>query len=273
MKKKLSLFALALAGFCCPLCAADASSSELSEIIRRARAAVGTEEALNAVKTLTFEADVFDAEGKKTSHVVLQFKRPYFVREVVRRTEVQPVDDFYYPEELEAVPEPKSAEVEIVTLCDGAEGVRIIRNLTEKQRRVNVLSAEDVIGRKDFASANLDFYAALAPEAGTTSFAGTQTVDGKEQSLVEYAYKNGLKILRAFDRGTGALVSTKTGEDTTFDVGEKIVSGGLTFLDGSRSVGPDGKTKNTFKFTKISVNEDLPDSLFRLSLDELISGK
>lgn len=272
MKKKLSFLSLAFIGFASSLCAADVSP-ELAEVIRRARAAVGTEEALNAVKTLTFEADVFNAEGERVSQVVLQFKRPYFVREVVRRTETQPVDEFYYPEERAALPEPKKIEVEIITLSDGREGARIIRNLTENRRRVDVLSADDVVSRRDFAAANLDFYAAPVPAAGTATYAGTTTdADGRTLSLVNYDYVGGLKLVRAFDGETGALFSTKTRNDTTFEAGEKISSCGLTFLDASRSVGEDGALKNTFKFTRISVNDELPDSLFRVSIADVLSG-
>lgn len=275
MKKKLSLLALALAGFCSPLSAADAPFPELTETLARARAAVGTEDALNAVRTLTFVADVFDAEGKKLSQIELQFKRPYFVREVVRRTETVPVDDFYYPEEMDKAPPPKTAEVEIETLCDGREGVRIVRSKIgdENQRRITWLSPEDVIARRDFAGTNLDFYAPLKADEGTTTFAGFSEEDGRRLALVEYAYASGLKILRAFDTATGALFSTSTGTEKTYDVGEKISSGGLTFLDGSRSVDADGKTKAVFKFSKISVNDDLPDALFRFSLEDQLSGK
>lgn len=246
-------------------------SAELKAIIARARAAVGPEDALNAVKAISFEAEIFDKDGKKTADILLQFKRPYFEREVVRRADTVPADDFYYPEEGAAAAEPKTVEYEIETISDGESATRIVRNLTEKTRNIVFLPATDVISRRDFTDANLDFYA--TPRGGTAVYKGDETVEGKTVALVEYTYAGGLKIERGFDRASGALFVSRNNGLTTFDVGEKMVSGGLSFFDGSRSFDADGNTKFVFKFKKISVNDDVPDDVFRLSIDEIISGK
>jgi len=261
----LLLSALALAGF-----STTAFSADLETVISRARAAVAPEAVLDKVSTLTFDADAFDAEGKKTFGIFLQFKRPYFVHEIVTRTETVPVDEFYYPEEQAEKPEPKVYEIEEETICNGNEGVRITRNLTTKSRNIEILSATEVLVRRDFAGANLDFYKPLSASTGTTVFKGEQTEDGKKLNVVEYNYKGGLKIERAFDAETGALFSTKINGEKTYDIGEKILAGGLTFLDSSRSVDADGKTKSVFKFKKILVNEEIPDSAFRISLADLL---
>ena len=214
-------------------------------------------------------SELYDAEGQKTAEVQWRFKRPFFMRETVRRTVTEPVDEFYYPEERENLPEPKTYETETVTLCDGVLGVRILRNLTTQERRVVPLSAAEVAGARDSAVANLGFYA--VPEKGTAAFAGTRTEDGKTLNFVEYVYEGGLKILRAFDAETGAFVFTERDGDRSCDAGEKMSTNGLTFLSETRTLDGDGALKNVVKFTKISANEELPDSLFRVSLEELFS--
>lgn len=261
----LLLSALALAGF-----SASALAANLESVISNARATVAPEAELDKVSTLTFEAEAFDADGKKSYDIFLQFKRPYCVHEVVRKTEVVPVDEFYYPEEQKTPEPPKVYEVEVETICNGDEGVRIIRNLTTKARQIDVLSAAEVLMRRDFAGANLDFYKPLAAADGTTVFKGEEVDNGKKVNVVEYNYKGGLKIERAFDAETGALFSTKINDEKTYDIGEKIRTGGLTFLDGSRSVDAAGKTKSVFKFKKILVNEEIPDSVFKISLQNLL---
>ena len=61
------------------------------------------------------------------------------------------------------------------------------------------------------------------------------------------------------------------GGDRSCDAGEKMRTNGLTFFSETRTLGDDGSLKNVVKFTKISANEVLPDSLFRVSLEELFS--
>ena len=267
MKKTILLLTtLAFAG----LFSAPAFSSDLESVVSRARAAVAPERVLSSVETLTFDADVFSADGNKAYGIFLQFKRPYFMRELVSRTEtIEPDKDFFYPEENAKPAEKIVYEIEIETICDGNEGVRIIRNLTTKERTVDVLPASEVIVRRAFTSANLDFYKILSATEGTTVFKGEQIDNGKKVNVVEYNYNDGLKIVRAFDAATGALFSTTVNNEKTYDVGEKMLTGGLIFLDGSRSVDANGNPKNTFKFKKILVNENLPDSLFHVSLSDL----
>lgn len=262
----LSSFALV-----CALASPIFAAADLQTVIARARAAVGPESALKDVNSLTFEAEVFDPDGKKISEIVLQFKRPYFERDFVRRTAAVPQDSFYYPEEGVPEPEPKTVEIEIETRSDGNEGVRIIRNLTDGTRRVEFLPANDVISRRDFASANLDFYG--KPAGGNVELKGTEKDGGKELNVLEYTYAGGLKIERAFDAGTGALVRTKTATDTTYESGEEMLVGALKFLNGSRTVTADGSVRSTFKFSKILVNDEIPDDTFRITIEELISGK
>lgn len=269
MKKMLFFFAAALLGAAAAFGSEPAGTPSVADVIARARAAVGTEEAIAAAKTLSFDAELYDAEGKKTAEVQWRFKRPFFMRETVRRTVTEPVDEFYYPEERENLPEPKTYETETVTLCDGVLGVRILRNLTTQERRVVPLSAAEVAGARDSAVANLGFYA--VPEKGMAAFAGTRTEDGKTLNFVEYVYEGGLKILRAFDAETGAFAFTERDGDRSCDAGEKMSTNGLTFLSETRTLDGDGALKNVVKFTKISANEELPDSLFRVSLEELFS--
>ncbi len=249
----------------------EEEGANLQEIITRARATVGSEATLDAVKTLSFEAEVSDEKGAPFAKISLRYKKPYFCREIVRRTMTQESsDDFYYPEEKVERPAPKTFDVEIITISDGYVGVRIVRNLTENTRNISYLSPQDVLLRRDLVDANLGFYRSLDATRGKTTFAGTQTLaDGKKQNKVRYEYSGGLTLVRAFDDATGALVSTQNGEELAFETGEKLVTGGLTFLDGSKNCDLDGNAKNSFHFTKILVNEDIPDAEFRLSVQEL----
>ena len=84
-------------------------------------------------------------------------------------------------------------------------------------------------------------------------------------------YEGGLKIPRACAAETGACAVTERDGDRRCDAGEKMRTNGLTFFSETRTLGDDGSLKNVVKFTKISANEVLPDSLFRVSLEELFS--
>ena len=228
------------------LCAATLvqAAPSATGLIAKARAALGDEKSLTAVRTLHIEMSAADGEGKPLGSLISEYKAP------MKQRELDYTQD----------------KLEILTAIDGNEGHRLLRNMADGRRQLIILPAEEVNARRDFACANLYLLAEPSAERGSVSVAKDETIDGKTCAVLDYAYKSGITLRRYIDAATGRLVASRIDQknkpgELMLNEGEQTVSGIkypklIVIRDAA------GKTLRRLTLTKIEVNGDIADSSF-----------
>lgn len=233
---------LTAATLCVAIIAQAATPAEA--LVAKARTALGDETALSSVKSLRIEMSAADKDGKALGSVISEYKAPMKQREI----------DYTF------------TNMEVITAIDGREGHRVIHRLDNNARQLQILPAEEVNARRDFATANLCLLAVPNAERGAIAINGEETVDGVACEALEYKYKSGITLRRLVDKATGKLVATrinqggKTG-DLMVNIGEQKVAG-IAYPKSIVIRDKDGKTLRTLTVNKVEVNPELADSAF-----------
>jgi outer membrane lipoprotein-sorting protein len=219
-------------------------------IIAKARAFVGTEQALNAVTSVHFTGtllapDHADPTKQSQSKIEIIFQKP----DQQRVTSTAP------------------AVIE-TTALDGYEGWMQLQDPTDpKKRRLMVLRPEQVKRLRANTWESLAFFRGLDTQGGSIEEQGTQKIDDITCQKVAFIHGSNIIFTRYFDIATGRLVLTETeGGGTIREKGEMIVNG-VRF---PRSI--ETTTKNakgeantvTITFEKIELNQQFPATLFRV---------
>jgi outer membrane lipoprotein-sorting protein len=216
-----------------------------AEIIAQARAKLGPETKLTAVKTLLFEGKSFDKDAKPVGIVQLQYKLPNKRREYVLRND---------------------RTLEVILGTDGIEGFVTTRNLNSGEQRIRPAEGYEVKTYLDQFLADTEFYA--PPKRGQVTYVGEARQQGKTCHALEYKYPGGLIFKRFFDKGTLLLVATEIyAENTPADNRRLLVEEGELIVDGIRfpkktTVYTAGKKESHVEFTQVKINENIPDSVF-----------
>ena len=238
------LFWLAL-----PVLAAAAFASE-APIITKARAFLGTDAALNAVKSVKFmgtvtTTDPADATKKSRATIEIIVQRPDQQRVVA-----------------------KSERGVETTAVDGYEGWQRFQDPADpKVQRVVVLKPDAVKRLRAQAWENLSFYRGLEQRGGQIEDRGEQTVDGVACRKVAFIHGPNIVFVRYFDAATGRLVQTDTDDGgTTKESGDQVVNG-VRFPKTMNMMvkGPKGESQLVnITLDSVTVNETFPAAVFRM---------
>ncbi|MDR3228274.1 MAG: hypothetical protein LBT53_02505, partial [Puniceicoccales bacterium] len=206
MRFPLSL--LSLGCLCASVVSAQAVTAD--EVITKARARVGTEAALKAVKSLSFEATYIEADGKK-SYFQKDYKAP------CKRREYRLFGDY---------------STERISAYNGLEGFEKTVQ-PNRQQGLRSFSPEEKNLYADLYELDMGFFA--APPRGSVTYSGEQYLKdlAKYTYTLDYKFAGGLHAKRYFDRSTYALLRQEiyregTAEDKRLvqtDEGEIIVDG------------------------------------------------
>lgn len=229
------------------MAAMSLSAETVEQVIVKARANLGTDKALESVKTLEYKGRILDADGKQTGLIHLQFKRPY-----LQRLELD-----------------TPANVE-TTGVNGFEGWRE-RIDKENPLRSGILVLPPMQVQFLIANAreNLNFF--HGPETvpgGKITLAGTVEERGKDCWKVLFQYPGGLTYTRYFEKTTGKLVATQSG-DSSRQSGElpfmvekgNIEVAGIKFPKEVQTYNDDTLIRSVV-FDEIKVNEPIADAQF-----------
>lgn len=231
--------------------AADASG-DIEQVIMRARAGVGSEEALDSLKSLhftgTLTTTVTDDQGATRPYKVaieIIFQRPYRQR-IVATSE---------------------NKIEITALND-YEGWQREQAPGDSSRWSMTLLPRDQIKRlRANTWENLSFFRGIEQRRGQVNDLGTAEVDGRSCRKLAFEHGDGITFTRYFDDATGRLILTETENGIAIrEEGETVVNG-IKFPRKiiSSSKLPDGSVRVVaIVFDKIVVNEAFADSLFEL---------
>ncbi|MDD2764038.1 MAG: hypothetical protein PHE83_08725 [Opitutaceae bacterium] len=242
---------LASAGWLGGIAAARAQTAE--QIISKARAYLGDEAALSAVKSVhfvgTMETRQLVPEGSKPLQFAIDivFQKPYqqrITRSTSTATEITGLDDYDGWQRIQDMTDPSRWQL---TLLDP---------LIIKKLRANTWE-------------NLNFFKGLEKRGGSVKVIGPAAIDGAAVVKAAFIHEPGITFYRYFDTATGKLVLTET------DQGDRIKEEGEIMVDGlrfprrvttaSRATDAKGQVVDNpivITFDKITLNEVFPDSIF-----------
>lgn len=224
---------------CVLLAATGACAAEADAIIARARAYLGTEAALDSVKSLRFKGTI--AEGEETrGTIVITLKKPF--QQCIERT---------IGDERE------------VTALDEFDGWTRSENLKDAESwRLTLLTREHIRRLQANNVENLNFFKGAERRGGSVELRGDATVDGVDCAKVAFIHGQGIEFVRYFDKATGRLVMTETENGGQIrERGEQIVAG-IRFPSRLESTLEDRTV--VISFESVEVNGDYPDSLFEV---------
>lgn len=240
---------------CLSLCAIGAAAPA-DDVIAKARAYLGPEGALEAVRsihftgTLELTANVPSAadpnvmvEQQLRLPVDIVFQKPYQQRIIVRSekvVETSALDDYDGWQRRSDAQDPSRAQV---LLLDPQQVKRLRANTWE----------------------NLNFFRGLEKRGGRVEYQGEATTDGIACAKIAFVHGENIIFYRFFDRATGRLVKTETESGGEIREEGEMAVDGLRFPKRVINKTPDGKT-TTITFDKVAINEQHPAKDFAVPL-------
>ena len=226
--------------------------ADTEDVINLARSYLGSETALEAVKSVVYKGTLTSGgvnaageEVKTTAKIEIIFAKPFYQRIRItspERTETTGLDDY---EAWQRIENPENADQWRMTLLDTVQIRRLRANTWE----------------------NLNFFEGISKIGGDVKDEGIVTVDGKRLHKLAFTHGYGIIFFRFYDPATGKLVLSET------DTGAKITESGESRIAGVRfpdqvvttSERADGSTQRVeVNFESVEVNSVLTKSIFRV---------
>ena len=236
-----------------PPAAASRPATPADPIIAKARAFLGTEAALNAVRSVhfigTMENQLMTPEGPKPVKTSLEiiFQKPYQQRITLTSPTL----------------------IETTALDDYEGWQRQLDPTKPKQWRLTVLAPAVVKNLRANTWENLCFYRGIEDRGGRADFVGPASVDGVATNKVAFIHERGIVFYRHFDQTTGRLVLTETDQGGRIKEDGEIIVNGVRFpqkvttiVKGRNAQGQMIEGTNVITFDKITLNETFPESMF-----------
>ena len=231
---------------------AVADDSDAGPWIAKARAYLGTEQALNSVRSLHFQGSFAGteqvpdpADAKKTIEqpvkvgVDIVFQAPMQQRQILKSEKIERITTLDGYDAWERVADAGGKGAARLTLLDGA-GIKRLRATTLE---------------------NLSFYSNRGGDSRQIKLEGDATVDCVECVKVSFAHTDSIVFNRYFEKATGRLVKTEiNGGGEIREEGEIIVNG-VRFPRKVLNQAQGGRLA-TITFDKVTVNEVFPVETF-----------
>lgn len=217
------------------------SGAETEKIIQKARSYLGTEDALEAVRSVHFVGNlIMDNDDKGDIDII--FQKPYRQRIVAvgKQREITALDDY--------------------------EGWSRVEDLKDPNRwRMNLLSRDVVKRLRANTWENLSFFKGIERKGGRIEDLGTAEVGGRPAHKLSFIHETGSVFTRYFDQETGKLLLTETEQSGAIREEGEIVAGGVRFPKKIITVNKleGGKERAvTIEFKSVTVNEPFADDMF-----------
>jgi hypothetical protein len=233
--------------------AAAGGAQTADQIIAKARAYLGSEAALDAVRSVHFvgamETQEFTADGPKPAKYAIEiiFQKPYQQR-IIKTS----------PTIIET------------TGLDDLEGWQRIQDVTNQSRWRLTLLAPDLVKKlRANTWENLNFFKGIEQRGGRVEMRGPATIDGAATVKVAFIHEPGIVFNRYFDLASGKLVLTETEQGGRIKEEGEIMVNGVRFPLRVTTITKVADAKNqivdnpvVITFDKITLNETFPDSYF-----------
>jgi hypothetical protein len=248
MSSVMTPLALRLLGVAAGLALTSVPLAAELPIIAKARAYIGSEAALNGLKSVHYlgvleAADPANPGRQTRASMDIIFQKP--------------------EQQWIKVTADNTAEI---TALDGYDGWQRVQDIADPAKwRQTLLGTEHIKRLRANTWQNLAFYRGIERVGGRIVDEGTTTLDGVTCTKVAFIHAPNIVFYRYFDVATGRLVHTETESGGTIREEGEMVVNGIRFP--KRIV---TATKNdagqmqtvTITFEKITVNESFPPSLF-----------
>jgi hypothetical protein len=232
-----------------PSASADTQSDSW---IIKARAALGSESALNAVKSVHFtgvlettervaqQADPtkFDERPLRLA-IDIVFQKPYQQRISLRTDKV----------------------VETTALDDYDAWAKRSEIGKESQWQLTLLDTAQIKRLRANTWENLAFYRGLESRGGRVEFQGDAREDGKDCVKIVFVHSDAISFTRYFDKATGLLVKTVTENGAEIREEGEILAEGVRYPKKLINKSPTGLV-TVITFDTVKVNEVIPGSEF-----------
>jgi hypothetical protein len=233
-------------------CAATlfAADPEVDALLAKARARIGTDEALKKINSIHFEGKIEASDdgvplpSMAGATVEIIFQKPFRHRMTVSS--------------------PQGTEI---TGLDEYTGWRRNESPTAGVRpKTTVLGKEEVKRLRANTSENLSFYRGLEQLGGQVLDLGPSQAGGAASRKLVFRYDQGVEFIRHFDPATGKLLLTETPPVGMIREEGEMVVDGVRFpakIIATSKIPASGKTRVIqISFNKITLNETFPPGLF-----------
>ncbi|MEO0796063.1 MAG: hypothetical protein AAFX93_12915 [Verrucomicrobiota bacterium] len=224
------------------LCSLTLSAESVDAFIQKVRSQLGTEDALNSVKSIHYKGKVISPTGEESSELELIFQAPNY--QLLRETNEKAVNQ---------------------TAVNGYEGYVMSYSVADpNQKVIRVLAPAQVKRLMANAVENLNFFngpkkmrKAIIEDGGQVDYNG-QTV----RKLVFDYPVSGLSYTRYFDPKSGKLLATTSSDGLTMVEKSSLVVDGVKFPKSVDTYDDTGALLRTVEFDTVIVNGDIAPDAF-----------
>lgn len=253
MKVRLLAAAAALALAALPASYADARTDQW---IARARAAIGSEGALNQIRSIHFTGKL------ETTQKVPDATDPTKTRDEQLVLGIDIV--FQKPDQQRMIL--RSDKVVETTALDGYDAwLRRTDATDDKKWQLTLLDAQQVKRLRANTWENLSFYSGIERRGGKVEFGGEATIDGRACVKLVFTHAENIVFTRFFDQTTGRLVQTVTESGSEIREDGEIVVQGLRFPRRLVTKSANGQVA-TITFDSVVVNQGFPADAFAVPM-------
>lgn len=215
-----------------------ASAGPVEDTIAKARAYLGPDAALDAVRTIHFKGTL---ELNATTRV--------------------PIDIVFQKDDRQRITASAEKVVE-TTALDGYDAWQKRADAATPTRwQLTLLDAQQVKKLRANTWENLHFFRGIEKRGGRVVHGGDATVDGKACVKLTYFHSETIWFARYFDQATGKLVKTETDNGSEIREEGEMMGNGIRFPKKVISKSPNGQI-TTITFDSLELNQPVPAAEF-----------
>lgn len=231
-------------------CVAIAGPAVAAEpaIIAKARAYLGAESALQAVRSIHFVGSLTAANRSDPA-----------------KAETAAVEIFFQAPDRQRIQATSSKTVEVSAL-DGYDAWQRQQNVADPSKwQFKLLGTDQVKRLRASTWETLGFFRGIEEHGGRIEDQGPVVVEGMKCQKIAFIYAPNIIFYRYLEVATGHLIYTETEAGTVLREQGEMMVGGIRFPKSIVTTTSDNAGKGqvvTLTFTKIVVNEPMPAQLF-----------
>jgi hypothetical protein len=229
-----------------------ARAGPAEEWVAKARSYLGSESALNAVKSLHFQG---------TIEVVERIIDPTDSSKTIERP-IHLGIDIVFQKPMQQRQILRSEKIERTTTLDGYDAWEKVTDLSKPASpRIYLLDPAGIKRLRATTIENLSFYSNQGHDSRQIRLLGDATVEGVACVKLSFMHGSSIVFLRYFDKSSGRLVKTEVESGGEIREEGELMSSGIRFPRKVLNKSPEGKV-TSISFDKVTVNESVPAEIF-----------
>jgi hypothetical protein len=225
-------------------CALAGARADTPAIVAKARAYLGSDAALNAVKSVHFTGSLIIADNNKAV-VEIIFQKPY--QQCITATTDKNIE---------------------TTALDNYDGWRRLQEIKDRTHwQLTQLNADQIKRLRANTWENLAYFSGMEKAGVRLEDLGDVTIEGAACRKIAFFHAENIVFYRYFERATGRLFLTETEAGGRIREEGEIMVKGIRFPKKVVTTTKDASGKEvsiTVTFDQITLNETFPQSLFAI---------